>query len=1089
MKEVSDYKIIGNIIVDLGTLRLGMDQHYTAILSLLDDNYKYCLVAYFPPDIKLAGPFHFTRDLFILQNFLNFTESVTNNGCCDEEIALDSDLVEFFLMARHNNDNSPPFTRHVGFIPNNILKGSYNRGVKGYNSMYRFNHNVNPFVKSPLVELDFLDSFKKSRNIRRRGMSTVPVNRTINMYNKLFPQFTAIMQNPESDKYQLQLDIETSFSNEVSARNTLFTNPVDGVTKDVFHPIVRQHILDNIESLDLYLNNLTFDSVTGPTDRSKLIRTIFSVVHSDKRVLKGEDLPFLLNLTIMSYIRIICQENINDNMENNVTKFGISVGKMILRRYLLNMKAKDIINNIVEPDITYSNWYKSWCDRNISESDLYNVQLEATLGVKLLEILESRELIRKEHVTIDGGYKPYYFICNDDEIIKLCSGNRVLGQSGSLPMIVPPKLHGENKLGGYLLNDVSYSESMIIPKSNYRDPSTLTAGSKLHYMINKMAQTPFKINKDLLDFIMEDSLGLLIDTGIKPPYHDVPKRTKMQDKAYKGFISNLHVQENILSIADFFSNVPKLYFPIRCDQRGRIYPKTDYFNYQSTDLAKSLLLFAEPSVVSRKNPNIKYFEGYGANCFGGPISKKDVDVKVKWVRDNIHDILNFENGILVGKAKDKFLFLAFCFEYKRYWKFLHNEDLYSFKTYFPVQLDATCNGFQHMALISQESDLFKSLNLVNGDSSPNDFYSFLLHKMELVVSDKHSKGIEFAVKPLEEEDDIALSDEYADAHLVPKAKVKVKVKTKPTSVRGKKLKNLKSFLKTEIVPVEELPSHKKGSYYRLKDFIWDRSLVKKAIMTMPYNSTKITQIKYIKESLSSIVIDDVWWYFDPEVPDCKLSHSDILLMVTIMNDIIYGDFEKIKKLSSYLKNVAKILVMLSLPIIWSLANGLVVSQSYLKVKTTTISPFSYRKTKLNLNVVTNKLDLKKMITALMPNLIHSLDANSLSLLYYDLSMRYHNFQFYSVHDCFGVTFDKIIDLKQTLAAVYTDIYLNDQFLLKFDKDILDLIEKSGYSINRETREIDFENKTYKLHDINWVLNKVFVDDKVIKKINDQYIVI
>jgi len=57
------------------------------------------------------------------------------------------------------------------------------------------------------------------------------------------------------------------------------------------------------------------------------------------------------------------------------------------------------------------------------------------------------------------------------------------------------------------------------------------------------------------------------------------------------------------------------------------------------------------------------------------------------------------------------LFIAFCIEYKRYTEFLQNENLSKWETHLPVQLDATCNGFQHLSLLSQETKLYKQLNL------------------------------------------------------------------------------------------------------------------------------------------------------------------------------------------------------------------------------------------------------------------------------------------------------------------------------------------------------------------------------------------
>ncbi len=41
-------------------------------------------------------------------------------------------------------------------------------------------------------------------------------------------------------------------------------------------------------------------------------------------------------------------------------------------------------------------------------------------------------------------------------------------------------------------------------------------------------------------------------------------------------------------------------------------------------------------------------------------------------------------------------------EFKRYNDFLLNENTMEFRTYLPKPLHATCNGFQHMALLSDE---------------------------------------------------------------------------------------------------------------------------------------------------------------------------------------------------------------------------------------------------------------------------------------------------------------------------------------------------------------------------------------------------
>ena len=44
-------------------------------------------------------------------------------------------------------------------------------------------------------------------------------------------------------------------------------------------------------------------------------------------------------------------------------------------------------------------------------------------------------------------------------------------------------------------------------------------------------------------------------------------------------------------------------------------------------------------------------------------------------------------------------------------------------------------------------------------------------------------------------------------------------------------------------------------------------------------------------------------------------------------------------------------------------------------------------------------------------------------------------QFFSVHDCFATTCDKVSVLKTILASVYTELYTNDPCLVKFDNSV------------------------------------------------------
>ena len=126
-------------------------------------------------------------------------------------------------------------------------------------------------------------------------------------------------------------------------------------------------------------------------------------------------------------------------------------------------------------------------------------------------------------------------------------------------------------------------------------------------------------------------------------------------------------------MAEFYRRFAKIYFPVRLDQTSRLYCTTSYLNYQSNELTRALLLFAYPCIISRYSmQSIIYLKRYGANCFGGMISKGSIKSKLEWVNKNQDDVINYDNGNLLNKAKDK-LALSFSIQYKRFYSFLTYE--------------------------------------------------------------------------------------------------------------------------------------------------------------------------------------------------------------------------------------------------------------------------------------------------------------------------------------------------------------------------------------------------------------------------------
>jgi hypothetical protein len=72
-----------------------------------------------------------------------------------------------------------------------------------------------------------------------------------------------------------------------------------------------------------------------------------------------------------------------------------------------------------------------------------------------------------------------------------------------------------------------------------------------------MMSIPFKINKELLNFLLENNY-LLIKNEL--PLMN-KKRTKREDSEYQSDLSEKILQGYIMKIAETFGDVPEIYFP------------------------------------------------------------------------------------------------------------------------------------------------------------------------------------------------------------------------------------------------------------------------------------------------------------------------------------------------------------------------------------------------------------------------------------------------------------------------------------------------------------------------------------------------
>jgi hypothetical protein len=616
-----------------------------------------------------------------------------------------------------------------------------------------------------------------------------------------------------------------------------------------------------------------------------------------------------------------------------------------------------------------------------------------------------------------------------------------------------------NQLGGYLLNGIEYTDEIISKNWELKTESNFLLDNSVYDMVNFVNSVQFKINENVLDFILANNnkYNFFINSNYN---HELTSKksnlTKAEALKLKQWYSQRFIEQNILGLATLYREVPSFYLPVRLDYRGRLYCIVEYLNYQNIELAKSLLEFSVGEKVylnkcsALGNDAINYLKIFGANNYGNKLDKKSFYDRIAWVDENSDNIINFRNGVLLNKAENKLLFLSFCFEFNKYIQALNNKKEL-FITNLPIQLDAAVNGFQHLTLLVDDLSLSKELNLdsCSWKDIPKDFYTFVGFKVKEIFINK-------------------LKD-----------------------------------------PDANLSEEEKASYSKLSLLNMFRNLIKHAIMTMPYNASPLTIVDSMKESFEKLpnpdynfesfsakidiynkskdsarytssvkdknnkealkqpvkgLADWVYVYRLKSDPSIIFTELDFKNLRKALNNAIYIDYPKLSALLDYLKTIADISNKLNLPIPWILPTGLVVQQQFFATEKMTVKPFIYTKNKLNLTTINKKkCNDRKQKVALMPNLIHSLDAASLCLVinnYFNQEKfvvaqtqvksntnstnkteaiigivrsnscpgarasykLINNINFYSIHDCFAVPCNKMSQIIELLKFAYIIIY-------------------------------------------------------------------
>ncbi len=169
------------------------------------------------------------------------------------------------------------------------------------------------------------------------------------------------------------------------------------------------------------------------------------------------------------------------------------------------------------------------------------------------------------------------------------------------------------------------------------------------------------------------------------------------------------------------------------DFRGRIYPDTPWFSPQGADVQRAMLEFAEGQVLTEKGrQNLKRYGGglakrslvlgdlgiSGRKVLTFAERERWVDCCEEQIRASARNPL--EHTFWFHASGDPLQFLAFCIEWDRQCRDPQSP------CHFPVQVDGTCSGLQHMAALCGSRKLALAVNVIpRDDGLPADIYSEL----------------------------------------------------------------------------------------------------------------------------------------------------------------------------------------------------------------------------------------------------------------------------------------------------------------------------------------------------------------------------
>jgi DNA-directed RNA polymerase len=228
----------------------------------------------------------------------------------------------------------------------------------------------------------------------------------------------------------------------------------------------------------------------------------------------------------------------------------------------------------------------------------------------------------------------------------------------------------------------------------------------------------------------------------------------------------------------------------------------------------------------------------------------------------------------------------------------------------------------------------------------------------------------------------------------------------------------------------------------LLDIIITRSLVKKAIMTIPYGIS----VSSLNEDLIEVfkgekIIEGKKLYISIPGEYVKDGKAKLItgknwgVLVNMIYKVLYSMHPVLKDFTDYLKDMSKLLLDLNCPVVWVTPSGMKINTTNIKFKAVkTKSSILKNSNPITISIPTDHSDKVKTLNGVTPNLIHSLDSSNIHLLIQKILNNKKQssdnpntrMNLYTIHDCFASTVDTMGEIERLVRESFADIYFGDK---------------------------------------------------------------